>query len=131
MGVAAHQPAVFSQWLNRREVLVGTVKAGRMAWRNSFRKVDADAPNAEPRRTNGLWGESLLMAGGEAYRIAAAAFDPTASAARCKMSSRIRDVPGREPDGRDTFRPRPAHGSNVMDKGETANPTGMVQRIGY
>ena len=40
MGVAAHQPAVFSQWLNRSEVLVGTVKAGKMAWRNSF-KADA------------------------------------------------------------------------------------------
>ena len=43
MGVAAHRPAVFSQWLNRPEVSVGTVKAGRMVWRNSL-SADTDDP---------------------------------------------------------------------------------------
>ena len=43
MGVAAHQPAVSSQWLNRLEVLVGIAKAGRMVWRNLL-MVDAGVP---------------------------------------------------------------------------------------
>ena len=45
MGVAAHQPAVPFPWRNRSEVLVGTVKAGRMAWRDSF---EADAGHTAP-----------------------------------------------------------------------------------
>jgi hypothetical protein len=61
----------------------------------------------------------------------AAAFDPTASAARCKVVSLIRDISDGASDGRDTFRNRPAQGSNVLRKGENANPTGMVRRIGY
>ena len=62
---------------------------------------------------------------------AAAAFDPTASAPRCNMSSRIRDVPSGAPAGRDTFRSRPVQVSDALGKGENANPAGMVQRIGY
>lgn len=36
MGVAAHRPAVSSQWRNRSEVLFGIVKAGRVVRRNSL-----------------------------------------------------------------------------------------------
>ncbi len=81
MGVAAHQPAVFSQWLNRLEVLVGIVKAGRVVRRNSL------------QMDTGMAG--LLSV-----------FDPAASASRCKVPSSIRDMPNRGPDGRDTFRDR-------------------------
>ena len=62
---------------------------------------------------------------------AVSAFDPTVSAARCKVPSSTRDMPIRELNGRDTFRIQPAHGSDAMDKGENANPTGMVQKAGY
>ena len=81
MGVAAHRPAVSSQWRNRSEVLFGIVKAGRIARRNSL-QMDTD------------------MAG------TISVSDPTASASRCKVPSSIRDMPDRGPDGRDTFRDR-------------------------
>ena len=61
----------------------------------------------------------------------ASASDPTVFAARCKVPSSIRDIPIRELNGKDTSRNQPVHGSDVMDKGENANPTGMVQEIGY
>ena len=78
MGVAAHRPAVSSQWRNRSEVLFGIVKAGRVVRRNSLQK-DTDNKSVS---------------------------DPAASASRCKVLSSIRDVPDRGPDGRDTFRNR-------------------------
>ena len=77
----------------------------------------------------GCGAECSLMAGDWPETVSAA--DPTVSAARCKVSSSIRDVPIRELNGRDTFRNQPAHGSDVVSKGENANPAGTVQETGY
>lgn len=130
MGVAAHRPAVSPQWLNRSEVPVGTVKAGRMARRNSFfKRMRARGP-CDRAKKNGLRGKTTRQAVTPDLK-GAAAFDPTASAARCKVVSLIRDISDGASDGRNTFRNRPAQGSNVLRKGENANPTGMVRRIGY
>ena len=60
-------PAVSSHWLNRFEVLVGIVKAGRMAWRNSLAKKYNQ--------------EAVII---RSFSDATA-FNPTAFVARCKV----------------------------------------------
>ena len=91
MGVAPHRPAVVSQWLNRLKVLVGTVKAGRMAWRNS---LSTDTDMSGLYQTQVSYGtESSLLADDRPESVSAS--DPTASAARCKAPSSARDIPHR------------------------------------
>ena len=81
------------------------------------------------REKMGCGAECPLMAGDRPETVSAS--DPTVSAARCKASSRARDIPNRELNGRDTFRNQPACVSDAAGRGENANPAGMVQEIGY
>lgn len=101
MGVAAHQPAVSSQWRNRSEVLFGIVKAGRVVRRNSLQK-DTDI--------NPFLIQQLPHPG-----------------VKCRQASGTYRTGGRT--GGIPSETGPAAVSDDRDAGENANPTGVVRDI--
>ena len=60
MGVAAHQPAVFSQWLNMVRSSGQYRESGQNGLEELVKKVDAGVLLLWIAQTSGLWGGKLF-----------------------------------------------------------------------